>query len=163
MPDGALAEWPAVRFRYGYRTSALKAMIRSGEPAPLVLSAAFLLGEADPSEMEARAAGFLAHRRATQPVEPSAGSIFQNPHGDYAGRILEALGFKGRRRGGAGFSTVHANFIVNYGGATAADVLGLIDDARQTAWQTNKTELIPEIVFVGDWSQSPPYRPLVGD
>ena len=79
--------------------------------------------------MEARAAGFLAHRRATQPVEPSAGSMFQNPPGDYAGRILESLGFKGHSRGGAAFSTVHSNFIVNHGGAMAADVLALIDDA----------------------------------
>jgi UDP-N-acetylmuramate--alanine ligase len=161
--DGALAEWPAVRMRYGYRTSALKAMIRSGEPAPLILAAAFQLGEADPSAMEAQAAGFLGHRRATQPVEPSAGSIFLNPPGDYAGRILETLDFKGHRRGGAGFSAMHANFIVNYGGATADDVVGLIDEARQAAWRANRVMLVPEIVFTGDWPQSPPYRPLLGD
>jgi len=112
--------------------------------------------------MEARAAGFLAHRRATQPVEPSAGSIFQNPPGDYAGRILESLGFKGRSSGGAAFSTVHSNFIVNHGGATAANVLALIDDARQAAWQSLGIELTPEILFVGDWLQAPPYRSLAG-
>ena len=162
-PEGALAEWPAARFHYSYRSSALKSTIRTGGPHPVVLSAAFQLNQADPGEMEARAAGFLAHRRATQPVEPSAGSIFQNPAGDYAGRILELLGFKGRSRGGAAFSTVHTNFIVNHGGATAADVLALIDDARQTAWQSLGIELTPEILFVGDWLQAPPYRLLAGD
>ena len=138
-------------------------MIRTGGLHPLVLSAVFQLTEADPGEMEARAAGFLAHRRATQPVEPSAGSMFQNPPGDYAGRILESLGFKGRSRGGAAFSTVHSNFIVNHGGATAADVLALIDDARQTVWQSLRIELTPEILFVGDWLQVPPYLRLAGD
>ncbi len=161
-PEGALVEWPVGRFHYGYRSSSLKSMIRTGGLHPLVLSAVFQLTEADPGEMEARAAGFLAHRRATQPVEPSAGSMFQNPPGDYAGRILESLGFKGRSRGGAAFSTVHSNFIVNHGGATAADVLALIDDARQAAWLSSGIELTPEILFVGDWLQAPPYRPLAG-
>jgi UDP-N-acetylmuramate dehydrogenase len=105
--------------------------------------------------MEARAAGFLAHRRATQPVEPSAGSIFQNPPGDYAGRIIEALGLKGHSQGGAAFSTVHANFIVNLGGANAADAVALINQARQAAWQALGVELAPEILFVGDWTESP--------
>lgn len=162
-PKGALAEWPAARFHYSYRNSALKSTIRASGPHPVVLSAAFQLNEADPGEMEARAAGFLAHRRATQPVEPSAGSMFQNPPGDYAGRILESLGFKGRSLGNAAFSTLHSNFIVNHGGATAADVLALIDDARQTAWQSLGIELTPEILFVGDWLQTPPYRPITGD
>jgi UDP-N-acetylmuramate dehydrogenase len=156
-PDGTLSEWPAARFAYGYRSSALKSLLRSsvGQPQPVVLAAAFQLQKADPEQMEARAAGFLAHRRATQPVEPSAGSIFQNPPGDYAGRIIEALGLKGQGQGGAAFSTVHANFIVNTGGASAADVAALINRARQTAWQALGVELTPEILFVGDWAESP--------
>jgi UDP-N-acetylmuramate dehydrogenase len=154
-PDGVLMEWPAARFAYGYRSSALKSMIRSGQSQPVVLSAAFQLQEADPAEMEARAAGFLSHRRSTQPVEPSAGSIFQNPPGDYAGRIIEALGLKGASQGGAAFSTVHANFIVNRGGATAADVVVLINRARQVAWQALGLALTPEILFVGDWVEAP--------
>ncbi|MFN2165983.1 MAG: hypothetical protein ACK2U9_06950, partial [Anaerolineae bacterium] len=96
------------------------------------------------------------------PVEPSAGSIFRNPPGDYAGRILDSLGFKGRRHGGAAFSTEHANFIVNHGGATAADVISLIDEARQTAWSQMAIVLIPEILFVGEWPRLPPYRALPG-
>jgi UDP-N-acetylmuramate dehydrogenase len=154
-PDGALTEWPAARFAYGYRNSALKRMIHSGQSQPVVLSAAFQLQEADPTEMEARAASFLSHRRATQPVEPSAGSIFQNPPGDYAGRIIESLGLKGASQGGAAFSTVHANFIVNRGGATAVDVLTLIKRARLAAWQALGVALTPEILFVGEWPEQP--------
>lgn len=161
MPDGALTEWPAARLQFGYRSSALKEMVRRGQPAPLVLSAAFQLAPGDTAEMEVRAASFLAHRRATQPVEPSAGSTFQNPPGDYAGRILDTLGFKGRRRGDAAFSTVHANFIVNLGHATAADVVGLIDEARQAVWQAMGIELMPEILFAGDWPE-PPYGSVTG-
>lgn len=157
MPDGSLAEWPAARFSYGYRSSALKSLLRAGtgQPQPVVLAAAFQLQEADPEQMEARAAGFLARRRATQPVEPSAGSIFQNPPGDYAGRIIEALRLKGQSQGGAAFSTVHANFIVNTGGASAADVAALVNRARQAAWQALGVELTPEILFVGDWAEPP--------
>lgn len=160
--DGHIVEWPAARFQFGYRHSLLKEQIRAGERAPAVLSAAFQLAQADAALVEARAAEFLAYRRATQPVEPSAGSIFQNPPGDYAGRILDSLGFKGRRHGGAAFSTRHANFIVNHGGATAADVLYLIDEARETVWRQMTVALVPEIHFVGDWPQQPPYRALPG-
>lgn len=156
--DGSLAEWPAARLHYSYRSSVLKEQLRAGQASPIVLSAAFQLAAAESEMLEQRAAGFLAHRRATQPNEPSAGSIFQNPPGDYAGRILDALGLKGRRQGGAAISTVHANFIVNLGGASAADVLSLIDQARQAAWQAMGVELTPEILFIGDWLQQPPAK-----
>lgn len=170
-PDGSLTEWPAARFAYGYRSSALKSLLRSSAaqtpPAnggrigtvPVVLAAAFQLQAGIAEQMEARAAGFLAHRRSTQPVEASAGSTFQNPPGDYAGRIIEALGLKGHTVGGAAFSTVHANFVVNQGGASAADIATLINLARQMAWQQLGVELTPEILFVGDWA-APPLQEL---
>ncbi|MBE2235592.1 MAG: UDP-N-acetylmuramate dehydrogenase, partial [Anaerolinea sp.] len=170
-PDGSLTEWPAARFAYSYRNSALKSLLRSSaeqslstgagradrraETLPVVLTAAFQLQEGVAEEMEARAAGFLLHRRSTQPVEASAGSTFQNPPGDYAGRIIEALGLKGHAEGNAAFSTVHANFVVNQGGASAADVAALINRARQAAWQQLGVELTPEILFVGDWAEPP--------
>jgi UDP-N-acetylmuramate dehydrogenase len=160
MPNGSVAEWPAARLRLAYRSSALKSTVRAGEAVPLVLSAAFQLQAAEAAMVQQRAAAFLSHRRATQPVEPSAGSIFQNPPGDFAGRILDSLGFKGRALGAAAFSTVHANFIVNRGGATAEQVVGLIDQARRAAWESLGVELIPEVLFVGDWPQQPPYGPL---
>lgn len=158
--DGRMAEWPATRFQFAYRHSVLKEQLQARGTAPVLLSAAFQLAEADRSQVEARAAEFLAYRRATQPVEPSAGSIFRNPPGDYAGRILDSLGFKGRRHGGAAFSNAHANFIVNHGGATAADVVSLIDEARQAAWSQMAVALVPEILFVGEWPQLPPYKAL---
>jgi UDP-N-acetylmuramate dehydrogenase len=160
QPDGRIVEWPATRFQFAYRHSVLKAQLQASGTAPVLLAAAFQLAKADRSQVEARAAEFLAYRRATQPVEPSAGSIFRNPPGDYAGRILDSLGFKGRRHGGAGFSTAHANFIVNHGGATAADVVSLIDEARQAAWSQMAVTLVPEILFVGAWPQLPPYQAL---
>lgn len=160
LPDSSLAEWPAPRFRYEYRSSALKSALREGAEAPVVLSAAFRLTAGEATEVEARAATFLSYRRATQPVEPSAGSVFQNPEGDYAGRLLDIMGFKGRRHGGAGFSTVHANFIVNHGDASSDDVVALIDEARSEAWHLMGVELVPEILFLGDWDRFPPYGPL---
>ena len=155
LPDGSLAEWPAARFDYHYRSSVLKQATLAEAVSPVVLAAAFQLQPGDQATLEARAAGFLAHRRSTQPTEPSAGSIFQNPAGDYAGRIIEALGLKGARHGDAQFSLAHANFIINRGHANAQDIAALINRARQEAWQTFGILLTPEILFIGDWPQPP--------
>ena len=88
----------------------------------------------------------LKARKASQPLGlPSAGSVFVNPEGDSAGRLIEAAGCKGMRLGGASVSTVHANFIVNDDGATAADVAGLIRKIRMTVRDTHGVELKPEI------------------
>jgi UDP-N-acetylmuramate dehydrogenase len=144
---------------FSYRSSVLKQQISAGQ-RPVVLAAGFRLQAGDVIESIARADGFLAKRRAGQPVEPSAGSIFRNPPGDYAGRLLEAAGLKGVRIGGAQVSPRHANFIINTGHARAADVVALIDLMRSRVFQQFGVELIPEIVFVGDWAQRPPYAPL---
>ncbi len=97
----------------------------------VVLSATFRTGSADSGEIRERQKSQLAQRRATQPVDqPSCGSVFKNPPGDYAGRLIEAAGLKGARDGDAMISDLHANFIVNRGGATAAQVLRLIERAR---------------------------------
>ena len=81
------------------------------------------------------------------------GSIFKNPPGDFAGRLIEQAGLKGRRVGGAEISPVHANFIVNRGGARAVDVLALIELARQTVRERFGVELELEIELVGEWGQ----------
>ena len=70
---------------------------------------------------------YSAHRRATQPTEPSVGSMFKNPQGDHAGRLIEAAGLKGTRIGQVEVSNIHANFFVNRGGATAGDVVRLVE------------------------------------
>jgi UDP-N-acetylmuramate dehydrogenase len=85
---------------------------------------------------------------------PSAGSVFVNPEGDSAGRLIEAAGLKGARVGGAVISDVHANFIVNAGGATAADVLSLIRLVRDAVRDSNGIELRPEIRFLGTFLES---------
>ncbi len=147
---------------FTYRSSLLKTQIATGETPPVVLAAGFEVQQGDIAEMTARADGFLAKRRASQPVEPSAGSIFRNPPGDYAGRLIEALGLKGHRIGGAQISPRHANFIVNVEAALAADVVSLIDLMRWRVFEQFGIELIPEILFAGDWPAQPPYKLLLG-
>ena len=90
-------------------------------------------------------------RRRTQPSDhPNAGSIFKNPPGDYAGRLIEACGLKGRRIGGALISPMHANFIVNAGGATAKDVVSLADEARRCVKERFGVELEWEVRRLGE-------------
>lgn len=98
----------------------------------LILDAVLRLTPEDEPTVRARLDDIRARRRASQPLkERSAGCIFMNPPGESAGRIIDELGFKGRRRGGAVVSEVHANFIVNRGGATAADILALVEEIKE--------------------------------
>jgi UDP-N-acetylmuramate dehydrogenase len=91
-------------------------------------------------------------RREHQPLGlPSAGSVFRNPPGDSAGRLIDACGLKGRRVGGAEISAKHANFIVNIGGATAADIRALAEAARVDVERRFGTKLEYEVQFIGDW------------
>jgi UDP-N-acetylmuramate dehydrogenase len=94
----------------------------------------------------------LDHRRATQPLsEPTFGSTFTNPPGDFAGRLIEAAGLKGHVAGGAMWSTVHANFVVNRGGATARDVLALVNLARSRVMERFGVRLEPEVRLAGEF------------
>jgi UDP-N-acetylmuramate dehydrogenase len=94
----------------------------------------------------------LRRRKRSQPLAlPSAGSVFVNPEGDSAGRLIESVGLKGTRVGGAQVSDVHANFIVNTGGATAADVVELIRTIRDAVKESHGIELRPEIRFLGSF------------
>jgi UDP-N-acetylmuramate--alanine ligase len=97
----------------------------------------------------------LAERRhEMQPREPSAGCLFKNPPGDSAGRLIDAAGLKGERVGDAEVSPVHANFIVNHGGATAADVLALVRRVRAAVRARHGVELEPEVLLFGrDWRE----------
>ena len=92
---------------------------------------------------------FARQRRTTQPLgRPSSGSVFKNPPGDYAGRLIRAAGLKGARIGQAQVSPVHANFIVNCGGATADDVMRLIDHVRNRVLQMFGVELQLEVEII---------------
>ncbi|MFI5258727.1 MAG: UDP-N-acetylmuramate dehydrogenase [Candidatus Limnocylindrales bacterium] len=122
-------------------------------PDDLILSATFLLTPADPGEIKSRMNEVRRWRQEHQPLNrPSAGSVFRNPPGDSAGRLIDACGLKGRRIGGALISEKHANFIVNEGGATAADIRRLAELARREVRRQFGIELVYEIHFVGDWS-----------
>jgi UDP-N-acetylmuramate dehydrogenase len=92
-------------------------------------------------------------RRATQPyTQPTFGSTFRNPPGDHAGRLIEAAGLKGHRIGGAIWSPVHANFVVNTGGATARDVLALVNLARARVLERFGITLQPEVRLAGEFA-----------
>lgn len=158
--DGQVKEVPSTDLRYAYRWSRLKGEVASPGLGPVVLTATFQL-EADPEGKDAALANhFIAHRRLTQPVDKSAGSIFKNPPGDYAGRLIEALGLKGFAIGDAMVSPIHSNFIVNRGDATAAQVARLMNHIRTTVYEHFGVILEPEILFVGDWSAGPRLSPL---
>ncbi len=112
----------------------------------------FDLGEGDRDAMRSKVADLKARRAARQPLGvPNAGSIFKNPPGSFAGRLLEGAGLKGTRLGGAAFSEQHANFIVNLGGARAAEVRGLIELARDKVKENSGVVLEPEVRLVGEW------------
>jgi UDP-N-acetylmuramate dehydrogenase len=111
--------------------------------------------ELEPGDREtlcARVAELKAKRAARQPRDvPNAGSIFKNPPGNFAGRLLENAGLKGARLGGAAFSDQHANFIVNLGGARADEVRALMELARNKVKEAAGVWLEPEVKLVGDW------------
>ena len=136
---------PATALAFRYRGSALK-----GDPDSIVLRAALCVERDDPETLLARIAELKAHRRATQPNEPSVGSIFKNPDGHYAGRLIEEAGLKGRRLGKARISPVHANFFINEGGASARDVSRLIALARREVLKRTGVRLDVEIEMIGD-------------
>jgi len=115
-------------------------------------AAYFRLQPGDGEASRARIKEFLARRIATQPLQfPNAGSVFRNPPGDHAARLIESCGLKGLRRGGARVSEKHANFIVNPdGAASAADIEWLILEVRRRVLEKTGVELVPEVRIVGE-------------
>ncbi len=131
---------------FGYRDSRFK---HSGE---VVLSASFELPSGEPAAIASRVDAHQTRRRATQPLkDQNAGSVFRNPEGDHAGRLIEAAGLKGHRIGSAAVSTVHANFIVVDRGGLAADVRAVGEHVRAVVAAHSGIDLRYEIEFVGDW------------
>jgi UDP-N-acetylmuramate dehydrogenase len=130
---------------FAYRSSAFS-------PGEVLTGARLLVPKGDPEQARAHLAQMRAARKKTQPSEhPNAGSIFKNPPGEYAGRMIEACGLKGRSTGGALISPLHANFIVNQGGATATDVIALADEARRAVRDRFGVDLEWEVRRVGEW------------
>lgn len=120
-------------------------------PAGAVLTRArFRLLEGDIEASRAAMDADLGYRKRTQPLsQPNCGSVFQNPPGDHAGRLIESVGLKGTVLGGAQISPLHANWIVNLGQARAADVVGLIERARERVREATGIVLVPEVKRVG--------------
>ena len=114
------------------------------------LAAHLRLQSGDPEKANLRIRQLLEQRAATQPTrQPSCGSVFRNPEGDYAARLIEAAGLKGRRLGGAQVSEKHANFIINTGSATAADIEALIEQVRDEVEASSGIRLKTEVHRVG--------------
>ncbi len=133
---------------YGYRTSVLK----RGERKGIILSALLKLKNATREEVSVKIEQFSARRKATQPPGASMGSMFKNPEGDYAGRLIEAAGLKGIRIGSAEISTVHGNFFINHGETKAEDVRALVRLAQKTVLEKFGVTLELEIELVGEWN-----------
>jgi UDP-N-acetylmuramate dehydrogenase len=131
----------------------LRWQYRALENPGVILGATFATRPGDAQEIRERMARDLERRRATQPVsEPSCGSVFKNPPGDYAGRLIEAAGLKGAASGGAQISELHANFIVTRGRARAVDVWALIERARSEVARRFGRELELEVHVLGEVS-----------
>ncbi|CAA9587533.1 MAG: UDP-N-acetylenolpyruvoylglucosamine reductase, partial [uncultured Thermomicrobiales bacterium] len=154
-PDGAERthdrDWLQARYRH--------TILRSPDPAErlpgtIVVSVSLRLGRGDAAALLALADEHADWRKEHQPRKPCAGSIFKNPPGTWAGLLIEEAGLKGFRVGGAQISPQHANFIVNVGGATAADVLAVIRHAQGVVREGRGIELETEVEFVGDWTNA---------
>lgn len=136
---------PREQLRFHYRNFDL-------EPGFIVTHIGLVLRAGVPDTIRARREDIKRRREARQPLGyPNAGSIFKNPPGEYAGRLIEAAGLKGLRIGGAMLSPQHANFIINLGSATAADVRALMRAAEERVWEVRRIRLQPEIKLVGEW------------
>ena len=116
----------------------------------VIVSALFSVTDLAPADVQTEVGRQLARRAGRQPLDvPSCGSVFKNPPGDHAGRLIDASGLKGLRVGGAEITEVHANFIANRGGATAADILELIARASAAVRERSGIELETEVCIKG--------------
>lgn len=138
-----LHRYAASDLSWGYRTSSFR-------PDELIVECELKLERAFAGNINERMSSLLERRRGNQPLDRhSCGSVFRNPEGHSAGALIESVGLKGARSGGAEISDKHANFIVNAGGATAADVMSLIRTAREEVRRRYGIELQTEVKFLG--------------
>ena len=133
---------------YGYRTSILK----RGELKAIVLSAELALKNSTKDEVTVKIQQFSAHRKATQPPGASMGSMFKNPTGDYAGKLIEASGLKGTRIGNAEISPLHGNFFINHANTKAEDIRALIQLVQKTVKEKQDVALELEVELIGEWN-----------
>jgi len=147
-PDGEV-QLTREALGYAYRTSLLQT-----RPA-LVLAVTLQLRHEAPDAVRARTDQWLLQRSQTQPIgPPSSGCVFRNPPGDHAGRLIDLAGAKGLTVGGAQVSVVHANYVLNTGEATAADVLALMDKVSGLVMEKSGIRLEPEIKVLGEFPET---------
>jgi len=145
LRDASIIRMDAATLKMGYRHTDLPT-------GSLVLSATFRLQTDSPEAIRERMRSMRSRRSSTQPLaQPNCGSVFKNPDGDYAARLIESAGLKGFRMGGAQISDQHANFIVNTGEASSADIVALIRRAQAAVKQHSGIELETEVHMVGEW------------
>jgi len=143
--DGSVVRLKGADFHFAYRHSILQTNNW------IVLEATFALSFDEPKNILKRMESFKQRRRITQPLQyPCAGSVFRNPPGDYAGRLIESAGLKGLRVGDAMISYEHSNFIINCGKAKAKDVLELMEKVKQIIHEKYGIWLVPEVRVVGE-------------
>lgn len=144
-PEGQVVHMKHSDLHFDYRYSHLK------DHPGVVVDATFRLRPGDSAEMSERVKAWANRRKTTQPLAmPSCGSVFRNPEGSHAGYLVEQAGLKGTVIGGAQISELHGNFIVNIGGAKAADVIALIELVQQTIHDRYGYDLHPEVRIVGE-------------
>jgi|SRR5579872_344754 len=149
VPGHGARTWKVAELGFGYRTSAFRDGALQGA---LVVAATIQLERGDGEEAKHAMARLTRERNESQPIKTkNCGSVFKNPPGDSAGRLVQAAGLKGLREGHAVVSSMHGNFIVNEGGATAADVRRLIDRVRAEVKKRFGAELETEVEMVGRW------------
>lgn len=142
--DGTLIKVNAEEMNFGYRKSVFK------ENGMTVIGAVLRLHKGDKKEIEEKMEDYISRRKSKQPLEyPSAGSFFKRPEGYFAGALIEKNGLKGTAVGGAQVSEKHAGFIINRGGATAADVIKLGQRVSDTILAKDGVKLEREVIFIG--------------
>jgi UDP-N-acetylmuramate dehydrogenase len=142
--DGTIGEMKPSTGTFAYRTFTYP-------PGAIVLGARLTLHRKPQKEIYAEIKARLKHKKSTQPLAlASAGCVWKNPDFDQAGRLIEKAGLKGKRVGAAEISAKHGNFVVNRGGATAADILGLIEMAFEKVLKVHGVKLQPEIRILGE-------------
>jgi UDP-N-acetylmuramate dehydrogenase len=147
LTENGREKFTAEQMGYGYRTSILK----RGELDGFVLSAQLRLQNSTKDAVRTTIEQFSAHRKATQPPGASMGSMFKNPDGDFAGKLIDAAGLKGTRIGNAEISPLHGNFFVNHDNTRAEDIRALIELVLKTVKEKQGVQLELEVELVGEW------------
>ncbi|MEW6029035.1 MAG: UDP-N-acetylmuramate dehydrogenase [Chloroflexota bacterium] len=147
LTESGREAWPVEKMEYGYRTSILKRSTLKF----VILAANIRLEHGAKEAVRFKISEFVERRKSTQPPGASMGSMFKNPPGDHAGRLIEAAGLKGARLGNAEISPVHGNFFVNHGDTKAGDIRALIELAQKTVEEKFGVKLELEIELIGDW------------